>query len=139
MGFQRAPERVCQTWYKSGVFLNWGFVVAQENIFSCGTRRPVFLCHKKTRLLVAQEDTSSCGTRRHVFLWDKKTCVLVPQEELSSCATRKRVFLWHKKTGLLVPQEHMFSCATTKPPIQKNTTCIPCLTDSFRSCLGTHF
>ena len=30
--------------------------------------------------LVPQEDMPSCATRRHVFLCDKKTCLLVPQE-----------------------------------------------------------
>ena len=68
MGLKAGPERVSQTWYKSCVFLDWGFLlVPQEDMFYCGTRRHVFLCHKKTCILVAQTES-----------------LLVPQENMSS-------------------------------------------------------
>ena len=87
----------------------------------CGTRRPLFPRHKKTRPLVAQDDLSSCGA---ICLCRKKRHVLVAQVDVSSCGKRRHtsrcVFLLRKKRGLLLcekarllgGQEDMSSCST---------------------------
>ncbi len=60
--------------------------MAQEDMSSCGTRRRVFLCHKKMFLVVLQEGSSSYATRRGLFMGHKSNLLLVPKEEtFSSC------------------------------------------------------
>ena len=68
-----------------------------------------FAKHLRILILVELEDVSACGTRKHVFLFHKKTRLLVPwedmflapQEGMSSASTR-RDFLLNKNTRLLV-------------------------------------
>ena len=93
MSLQTAPERVCQTWYKSCVFLNWGFC--------CGTRKHVFLWHKKTCLLASQEDMSSCVTRKHVFLCHKMTCLLVPPQNPQFKRAQLLYHVWQTLSGVV--------------------------------------
>ena len=46
-------------------------------------------CITRTCLRVEQEHIFSCSTRRHVFLFNKRTSLLVEQEDMSSAALQK--------------------------------------------------